>query len=151
VKRDSNSKGRLKIAAVLAMCLVAVLAMSSLAYAATVASQFPAPGATIYGQPGVVSAQVFGATLNPKTAAITIDGNAVKTSVTLGEAQGKWTLTQTQPGGPGTPWVSHADHDEPHRRPDGQGHRRRHHHGDLGVHGGRQPAAGRPTGGPAQR
>jgi hypothetical protein len=70
-------KGRLRIAAVIAVCM-AIVAVPALAQAETWMSESPL--GTIHAQPAAVTVDVFGATVNATTGSIKIDGNAVKTT-----------------------------------------------------------------------
>ena len=90
-------KGRLRIAVVMMVCLVAIVALPAAAHAASFQSRFPAPAGTVYGQPSVVSVDVFGG-VDPSTAVITINNVAQPTFATASTNGGSWALTQTNTG-----------------------------------------------------
>ena len=96
-KLTKMMKGRLRVAAVMMVCVLAIVALPTFAYAATAwTSSFPASGAVSWGQPQVVSVDLFGAAaaINPTTASITINGTPFRTFTQAGAASGHWAATQ---------------------------------------------------------
>jgi hypothetical protein len=93
--RTKNMRGRLRVAVVLGVCLIAILALPALASASglTFMSEYPV------GTPHSVSfvgVDVFGAGLNASSAGISIDGVAKTTAVSKSSASGQWTSTEIQ-------------------------------------------------------
>jgi len=91
-------RGRARLAVVLMVCMVAIVALPAFAHAAVFSAEFPAPGATLHGQPAVVSVDVAGAVLNAKTGVITVNGIAYKAYVAQGAA-GSWASSEALVGG----------------------------------------------------
>ncbi len=89
---DKMMKGRLKIAVLIGVCLVAVFAMTATAYA-SFASEFPAPGSTLHLQPGAVSVDVLGVSL--KSATISVNGTPYKATPFKGTSSGTWAYSET--------------------------------------------------------
>jgi nitrate/TMAO reductase-like tetraheme cytochrome c subunit/methionine-rich copper-binding protein CopC len=100
-------KKRVRIAA-LTVAMMAVVALPAVAHAATWTSEYPVT--TLKSQPAVVGADVFGATLNANLATVTVDGVALKTFVTQGNAGGHWTSSEALVNGVyRTTWAWTAD------------------------------------------
>ena len=90
-------KGRLRIAAVMAVFLVAV-AVPAMAFA-SYSNQYPAPDTTVTVQPAVVGATFAGtySAVDLATAAITIDGVPQATSAQKQATAGSWSATEVGP------------------------------------------------------
>jgi hypothetical protein len=98
--RTKNMRGRLRVAVVLGVCLIAILALPALASATspTFMSEYPL-GITLHSQPSVVGVDVFGAAVNASTAVIKIDGVAQTTFVTKATNAGSWSSSESLVGG----------------------------------------------------
>ena len=90
-------RGRLRIAVVMAVCLM-IVALPTFAYATSFLNASPA--ATVYTPPQVIGVNAFSATaLDARTAVITLDGVAMKTAVIgQGSVVGHWSFTETLQG-----------------------------------------------------
>ena len=96
--RTGFVNGRIRLAIIAALCVVAVVAFPAFAHAAAWASESPV--GTIRTQPSVVAVDVFGASaLNARSAAMTVGGVSQKTFVTQGAASGHWSSTESLVGG----------------------------------------------------
>ncbi|MDR3685503.1 MAG: hypothetical protein P4L93_00865 [Coriobacteriia bacterium] len=91
-------RGRVRLALLLVVCMVAIVAVPAFAHAAAFSAEYPAPTATLHGQPAVVSVDVAGAAVNPKTATITVNGHTYNAFVSVASASGSWTSTEVLVG-----------------------------------------------------
>jgi len=89
-------KGRLRIAAVMMVCLVVIMALPVVAHAASFTSQWPANNATIHQIPGTVLVDVMGAAV--KSATITVAGVDYPAALVKGSATGTWSYGEVLDG-----------------------------------------------------
>ena len=94
-------RGRVRLAVLLVVCMVAIVALPALAHAATFSSEYPI-GVTVHGQPAVVSVDVAGAVLDAKSGVITDNGFAYPAFVdqtAASSAAGSWSASESLVGG----------------------------------------------------
>jgi hypothetical protein len=98
-------KGRLRIAVVMAVFMIAIVALPAFAHAATFTGEYPWSTQTLphtplyFVQPAVVGVTVLNtAAIKPKTAVITIDGVSYKTFIdNAGTVLGSWSFAYGTP------------------------------------------------------
>ena len=103
-------KGRLKIAVAMMAFVIAICAMSSVAFAAqSWQSKFPVSTENtttwVYGQPQIVSAELFGVAINPSSVTMKVNNVTTRAFVQTGTDAGSWTFSQVLNAN--NVWVAH--------------------------------------------